>query len=426
MGKSYPDNTFLFYPEDRYGDFTNTYRYAETEAPYRYSGGGANYFPATFLIFDVFGWLPPVPATILFLGLCSAGLFVVLEAALRSAVPHPGWRVLSCTVFLWTFPVLLCLDRGNTELLLVALVAASLFFYSRKKFALSFLFLLLPICFKLFPALLLLLFFRPRLFHWFFAGILGFALVSWLALLTMQGTVTENFASLLNQMAIYNKVGVLSYNGIAGSASAWNSFRILTWLYYYHSHQSPEYVGQLPLPVAHNALMVYDGFVLAGLILLTLYVLFVETSFARRLVLLLLFMTVSAPGAGDYKLMYVDIALVTLVLIPDRRPWDLVVTCLLAVCLLPKRECILHFMGVSDSGRYDATIGVILNPLCMLFSMALLVWSGWTVLRPLRLKQRFWKLLSLFRFAGLRPLWVKQRPVVQVTRPRRSRPARKR
>ncbi len=425
LGKSYPENTFLFYPEDRYGDFTNPYRFAETGVPYRYVNGGANYFPAAFLIFDGLAWLPPVPATVLFLTVCSAGLYVLLEAALRPVVAHPGWRMLATIALLWTYPYLLVLDRGNTEILLVLMVGASLYYYSRKRFRLSFLLLLPPICFKLYPALLLLLFFRQRLFHWVFIAAASFVFVSWLVLLTFPGTVLENIGYFGHQIDHYNNIGLLGYRNVATTASAWNSVKAGVWLAYSHSHHGPEFVGQLPFDVIHPVLKIYNGTVLACLVLLTLYVLLVEKSLPRKLLLLLIFMTVSAAGAGDYKMMYLVMAIVVLVLTRERRPWDLVVTCLLAFCVVPKREYLLHFMGVSDSGKFDASVGVILNPLCMLIALGILLWSGWRASGPLRLQQQFRKFLAFFRFPGLRPIWATIRPVPQVKKRHRSKSGRR-
>jgi len=415
-GEGYPNNTFLFIPEDRYGDFTNTYRYALTGMPYRYSQGGVNYFPVTFPFFYLFAWLPPVPATILFLSLCTIGLFVLTEAALRPIVSHPAKRMLASILLIWTYPFLLVLDRGNTEILIILLVAGSLFFYSRKKFKLSFTCLVPAICFKVYPALLLLLFVRHRLFHLCFAAVAAFLAISWAALLTFPDTVFGSCRLLSEQLGTYTKVGILSPNGVAGSASAWNMCRIVTWVIYRHNHGGPEFVGQLPLETTSYLLTCYSIFALIVLIFLTLYILFIETSFARRAILLLLYMTVSSPGGGDYKIMLIGIALVALILIPGRRRGDLVAVVLMAICLLPKREILLRFMGWSDSGAFDASSGVIINPLCMLAAMGLLLYSGWQATPSLQFKRMFLKSTGLFRFAGLRTDWIRLQSIFQAKR----------
>jgi len=400
LGRGYPDNTFLFLPQDRYSDFTIPYRMAMTGAPYHYSGGGANYFPGIFLIFDLFAWLPPMPAAIVFLLSCMAGLFVLLEVALRSVLPGLGLRILATTILLWSFPFLIALDRGNTEIALVFLIGASLWFYGQKRFALSFWLLLPTICFKLYPAVLLLLFCRRRLFRWFFLGIAGFFLVSWLALLTFSCPVAQSCDDLLGQLAFYNKSNVMGPAGVAASASAWNPFRALVWLIYRHDHHQPEFVGQLPVETVQSALYGYDVLALVGFAFLAFHVLLVETHFARRALLLLLFMTVAPPGGGDYKLMYVGMTLVLLLLIQKKRAKDLVVTFLLAFCMLPKREVFLTFMGRSDTNCFDATIGVILNPLCMLAAMVLLMWDGWQAAPPFQVRRSFKKMTDFSRAKG--------------------------
>jgi hypothetical protein len=339
--------------------------------------------------------------TIVFLNLCVIALFVTLNAALRPLVPDPARRVLACTVFLWSYPVLYSLDRGNIEILLACLVAISLLLYSRKKFAASFLVLLPAICFKLYPAILLLLYFRRPLVHWMVLGVAGFVLINGAIMLSLPGSLAANVTQFFSELQTYNHFYIVGQRGVSNSANAWNFFRIGVWTVYSTLHGS--FVWPMPLDAVNAALSAYYKIFLAILAVVTLHTLLVETAFARRAILLLLYMTVAAPGGGDYKLTYIAIALVMLILLPQRRRFDLLVTIALALCLIPKRELVLTVCLTSDSGYYDASISVITNPVCILGSMALLMWDGWHA-APFDWRRRLVKCARVLRLDRLRAL----------------------
>jgi hypothetical protein len=374
-GLGYPYNTFLFFPDFRFTDFTEYFGYARTFDPYRGPLGRCNNMPASYLLLYPLLWMPTATAAFLFLGFGLLGLLLLLYVVFQDVVPHPGWRLFTAMVFLGSYPVLYALDRGNNDLVLVPLVALSLFLYSRGRFTLSFLCLLPPVCCKLYPALLLLLFFRRKQIHWLFLGPLAFLLVNWAALLTFHGPVSENWANLQMQLRAYNLQYSLGQYGVASSASAWNLLFICVWLFFAVS--SWNFGFQMPPDITLNAFYVYNGFFLLLLIWMIVHVLWVEKFFVRKAILLLLYLTVSIPSGGDYKLMYAEVALVILILVREKRPADLVVTAMLALALVPKREVLLTFLGRSDSGYFDASLNVIVNPLCLLIAMAMLMWDGW-------------------------------------------------
>ena len=389
LGKTYPYNTFLFAPNSRFSDFTDFMK------PVMPAG---NYFPSAYLLFAPFRLLPPLASLAIFEGVCLLALFLLLQAALRPLALPRGLLLLSWLTLLGSYPVLYDLDRGNIEILLAICMAASVLLYSRRQFDLSFLVLMPAICLKLYPCALLLLFFRRRLLHWVFLGPVLFVLVNWsVGLIAPKLAVvhTEPGYKFFYFISHY----VLGQGGISASADAWNLFRLIVWSVYGWCQHT--FTWPLPNEVALTALAEYVLLALIGGLILTYYVVLIEASPARKALLLLLYLTVSIPAGGDYKLLHVGIALVILILIKECRRGDWYAVAALALCLIPKREVLLEFMGNSNSCSPDASIALILNPLCELSAMAVLIWNGWgsegvTYARHLR------KLLGILHLATFR------------------------
>ena len=395
LKRGYPYDTFLFQPDARFSDFTDTILYVKTGAPYQLPGGQNNHFPADYLIFTAFAKLPAHLGAALFITAMMAGLLGLLLACFRFLFPRPLMCGLAVAPFLFSYPCLNGFDRGNSEILLAFLVGLSLFWYRQKKFGLSFFSLLLPICFKFYPVALLLLFVRRKLTGWVLLLPFAFALITWLALLTFKEPVGASLASFWGQLSDYNVRYNLGQDGINAAASAWNFTRIGVWAV--RGLGLGDFNWPMPLSVTARALeFYYLVMVLLG-IFLAFQVLLVEKSFARRAILLLIYLTVSVPGGANYKLMHVVTALVVLILIPQRRRFDRAVVALLAFAVIPKQEVLLPYFGISDSTAADCSIAVILNPICLLLAMALLVGAAYHEAWPLGWGQRLRKFGAVLR-----------------------------
>jgi len=370
LHKAYPYNTFLFNPDIRGSDFTAGTGYLTYKNPYR---AGCNYFPAADLVFSTYSLLPQAIRIYSFLATTFLGLWAMLSLSLLKFVPHSGWRLATGPLLMSTYPVLICLDRGNLELLVACLVAAFCFFYARRKFLLSLCFLVSAISLKFYPVVLLLLFVRRRFLLWPFAGLAAFLLISLGCMLSYPDTLVESCRLLVSEFSAYNNRVNLDFNGYAASAGGWNCFRLAVFFVYSFG----DWYWPMPPDMVKETLQCYSLLMACLGLYLAAHVVLVETTFARRAILLLLYMTVSAPGGADYKLMHVEIALVILLVLKERRPGDLWAVGALAFCLIPKKEFFLTFMGITDSIHADASIAIILNPLCQLLAMGLLVRSGY-------------------------------------------------
>jgi len=372
LRRGYPWNTFLFVPSASYTDFTD---FLKPTVP------AGNYFPSAYPVFYIFSSLPPLDAALLFQIIFIIGLFFLLRIALRPLDLPRHLRYLAYVTLLGSYPVLFCLDRGNIEILLSFCIGASLLLYAREKFGLSLLALLPAICFKFYPCLLLLLFFRRRLILLAVIGGGAFFLVNWAALQVFHPIhpVRESYVPGFG-FAYFLVHYILGPAGVSTSADAWNLFRLGVLLVHGCLHQS--FSWPMPAPTVIRSLAAYCVVAIWGLALAVLYVLRMEKSLERRAIMLLLYMTISIPCGGDYKLLHVLMSLVLIILITERRPGDIGITALLALALIPKREILLGFLGNGSSGAPDASIAIILNPLCILTAMGLLFWNARRVRQP--------------------------------------------
>jgi hypothetical protein len=114
------------------------------------------------------------------------------------------------------------------------------------------------------------------------------------------------------------------------------------------------------------------------------YVVLVERELQRRIILVLLYITVAAPGGADYRMLYAAIALLILIIIKSRRRYDFLVTTLLALALIPKREILLPFYeGGDHPGAINgASVTIIISPLLLICSYVLLMRDGWQLRIP--------------------------------------------
>jgi hypothetical protein len=388
--RGYPYNTFLgkYQP---FSDFTDPVQ--ATVYPSPYHDHFAVYFPFTYVLAKAFLPLGPLPGAFLYLGVTSLGLCLVLLMALRPMIPHRGERlVVSLGLLLPSYPFLYGLDRANLELGLALLVAISLLYFRGLQWVAGLIWLLLAIALKCYPALLLALFVRPK--HWRKVVMVGMAFItiSLSSLMSFPGTLAQNALLWRSNFQFFTWHYVIGNLGLGGSASPWNTCKaVLVSLGLFYDVGFPD---PSALYFFYN---LYQPILFAVIATATLHAIFVEHEFFRRAILLLILMTVAAPSSGDYKLLFDEVALVILILLPGQRARDLMVTGLLAFVLIPKREILLLFLGPTDTTVPDVSIGILLNPPCLLLAVCLLISDGAKASSRTFARQRILGLIGSFR-----------------------------
>ena len=373
LGRSYPYNTFLYIPSERFSDFTYPVVYTTLPTPYlsRY----ADYFPLTYLILRFFIHLNARMVVLGFVLSFSFGIFLVLSKALRPVIDNGPKRLAAAAALMaFSYPFLFCLDRGNLEIILVLFVSLALLLFKDRRWHTGMASLLPAVCIKFYPILLMTLFIRPRHLLKLVGMVVAFFGIGILCVMTFTGTLLDNWQLWQNNLAFYHSAYVVGNGGLAGSASIWNTLKILVFTYL--SFVPTEItIADLPglIEQLYRTYVVLD---LAWIGFIVAYTLLVEREFYRRAILFLLIASMAAPSGGDYKLLFAQIALVVFILLPTRRPRDLTILCCLAFVMVPKREVLLTYLGRTDSGAADISVAVLINPLLMVVAMVLLMMDG--------------------------------------------------
>lgn len=388
LGRGYPYNTILCYPPIRFGDFTSVLGFCSLPSPY--DDKYAVYPPGAYLIFRPLVSLGAAQGVLVMVLFTVYGSFALQNYLLGLFLKRSVFRVLlAMTLTVLCFPLWICLDRGNTELIVGLLIGFSLVLLRQRHLAASVALLTVAICLKLYPIFLLLLFFRKGHLRYMVASIFAAALFSGISFLTFAHSPVENYHLWKANFAFYNQDYLIANDGLGGTASLWNFLKII---FLTIQHVGGKAVQANPAVFLSRLLPVYQAVYLAISAGVAFHVVFIERKLFRRALLLLIFTATAAPSGGDYKLIFIQLGLFLLVAIRERRPHDLAVIVLLALSLVPKKEILLTYLGVSDTGFRDVNIGGLLNPICILTAAGLLIHDGW------RLRLSGW---GLRRWQGL-------------------------
>jgi hypothetical protein len=422
LGQKYPYNTFLCLPVSRFSDFFNARRAAMLTTPYAL-GLPDGYFPSSYGIFYRLFTLSDDhwKCLIVFLLIGIGGAILIASHALRpltialmnhgrgrDSAPAPAlWLDLAGLLLAIVF-LLLCepfpyvIDRANNELHIALLVAMSLIFIGQGRFIAGLACLLPGICFKLYPAVLLVLFLRRGKLRWIAVAGLAFVVVNWASLASYPAPLSQSWSLEKKDYALMYQRSLIENEAMAGSATPWNAVKLVTAALANVPNGPPDDPWPSLHPLFARELVVFSVASLLGAILVTLYGCLVEKEFLRRAIMLLLFLVTASPYGGDYKLLHIMTALVALLLIPTRRHHDLLATALLALALIPKREILFPFAGFSDSGARDISLAIVVNPLCLLLAAGFLAWDALEARSPAWSAKRFHLLTAPIFAAGSR------------------------
>jgi hypothetical protein len=380
LGKGYPYNTFLFSPISRFGDLSDTIFMSKQINPY--VDPITVYGPFTWLCLRPFAALPNSINMIGCFFISLAGLFLLLVAILRPVISKPAHRVLYSLLLMGiSYPVLYCFDRGNIEIVLVVLIAGAIFFVARTQYILAMLCLVPAIGLKLYPAFLLVLLFRQRKTTWVICALLASAFITFFSLYYLSLPVQRAWEFHSRNLAFFTHAYFYENLPLEGSCSPWNAFKIVL-----ISAGNLGLINPVDFSFDGNfiraAYAVYTGCMILLAAGLAIYGCFLEKQFLRCAMALLLYLSLSAPSGGDYRLLYAGVALILLILLKTKRSHDFFILILLALAMVPKKEIFLAYAGHTETGFADVSIQVLLNPLLIFTALLLLLYDGRTYFDP--------------------------------------------
>jgi len=209
MGRGFPYDTFLFFPEDRFNDLFNTFSVVRFWAhPYLEPIPGAGYFPFSYLLFKL------IPSSnqwyVIFFAFAFFISFYLVSAS--AICRYRGWPAMTglLAILLLNYPLWFMLDRGNTDFFVYIFIFLFAWFYRKQQDWAAIFCLICAVNLKLYPAILAVLYLKDRAYRQFFAAALG----SVALLLFSFAYYDWDFAGFLKIMKVYNGCYVAGMEGV--------------------------------------------------------------------------------------------------------------------------------------------------------------------------------------------------------------------
>jgi hypothetical protein len=366
QNRPYPYNTFLFMPKYHFSDYYDVIWDSHTLNPY------LEYKSAQYPFLVSLGYLLSLffgGSYIFYLGFVSY-LFLLLGIL---NLHGERWYTNATPIFIisfLTYPFLFCIDRGNFESLLCIFLLAFSFFYVRKQYLASTIFLSLAISMKIYPAILLILFIPERKYREIAVCLVTTVAITLASLMSFKGGLLPNLNFLLQGSNIgsnwiFGQFTSIDSNMVQRGVSLLTFLKIL----YFET-------GLLPVFINSSFSTIY--LILAALmgILVVLYVIFVEKEIWKKVALLIFSMLLLPPISADYKLLHVFIPLYLFLNTKNLSKFDVLYLLMFGLLLIPKDFYYLTAVISDAQGSHDISISVVINILVMIGISALIIASG--------------------------------------------------
>jgi hypothetical protein len=307
LGLGYPFNSFLFLPDNPFSDYYVLPVLNEYLNPYYgVVAYGALYFPFAYLFTYPCVWFPHLFPILMNFGFVIAiYLFVAHYFSLQpinNSIRIMNAKNIFIIAFL-TYPFLCAFERGNIEVILFIMMALSLYFYKRQHFYKSACLISLGAAMKLFPILMITIFLSDKKFKPVLFSIGMFFVLTAISLMCLQGGFYHNLMGLVT--AIHNTdqtYSTMSIPSIAGWPGHWPSIELLTVfkLFYFKLRHTA---------LSIKAITVYHIATLLGFAVIALYIIFIEHSFWKKVMLIICAMLLFPILSFQYKLIYLYLPL---------------------------------------------------------------------------------------------------------------------
>tara|TARA_B100002003_G_scaffold233060_1_gene245547 strand:- start:301 stop:1512 length:1212 start_codon:yes stop_codon:yes gene_type:complete len=299
----FPYNTFLFVPDDRFGDFTNLYESVRNMEPYSY---GLFLFPpfASLLLYP-FTMFPELVGLAILIAVFIIFHFLVCYKYLSidGKISFKTFISISCL----TYPFLFSVDRANFELLVYIMMFLFIYFYQHNKYLLSSYFLAFSIATKIYPAVFIVLLVSKKRYKEVLYTFITVCIIIIVSLLLFKDSPQENIARLINNWSFYTKSYVENISGWAYGSSLWGAFKVLYFGFIKILFGSIEFANN----TIHNFKIPYALVTLSLFGICSYFVIFREVILWRQVTVLVICMNLLPFVTGDYRLMhfYIPLAL---------------------------------------------------------------------------------------------------------------------
>jgi len=368
----YPASTFLFKPSEAFTDFTGLYGFIAQGNPYQQLST-TPYYPLANLVIYLFTRLSLGWSFLVFV----LGFLACLTWFNARNLATGDRLELVRNVFIFTFltyPVLIALDRGNMECLLVLLVLYFAYFFSKERYYLAAFFLSLAIAMKAFPVILALLFLARRQYRAFVITGVSTVLVTLFSLAVFKCNPVEYITMALhggniahdNTLSLFGGTNYVFQRG----TSLFGVYKMA--LLTFHVIKNMD-MGQW--------LALYYGVAVTLLGLTAVYVIWIEKKLWKQMALLVFAMLLLPHLSADYRLLYLFVPLLMFINTERSPRRDLTYAILFGLLLIPKDYYFIpdtETDALTDDNLHWAPAGIsmLLNPLLLLTFATLIVAEG--------------------------------------------------
>jgi hypothetical protein len=348
LNMTYPHNTFLFNPVDKFNDFYNQLKIVKNFNPYYETGGvEAVYFPFSYLIIYLYSLIRPFTLSLAVYSISFAVFVACYNYVNMKAKTDEikNWIIMT----LLTYPFLFSIDRANFENLLFVFMALFIYFYQKRKYLLSVLFLSCAVGMKLYPILFVLLFISDKKYKEVVYVLVLSLLMTLVSMIVLKGGFVASMNGVLNGLE-YHKINYgIGDAGLHYNSSIYGMIKAIIYEYF-----EPVFIGD-----RQNVHLFYNIYFKGCIIIaagISLFMIMYRQEFWEKVAVITLIQLLLPYMTGDYKLIHLLIPMFLFIQTSKLTKNDLLYAILFGILLIPK-----NYYYLFD----DVSASVIINPLLM-------------------------------------------------------------
>lgn len=295
-------------------DFTDVLKFSAGKLGENATG---NYFPFTYVVMNILEFISFGYYKVLYIIVvisCSLVYIWFCKSFLKSYMNKKEMYIHILLLLFMQFPMLFALQRGNIEIIILALCMLFYVFYKKEKYYLAAVLLSFAVCMKLYPALLAMLFISKKQYKAFFTCVgasLGITILSFLLVQENLGGLTHYLGSFTNFLDYYGKLSGMQYN-----------HSILFGIYYF----AYKFLNiSLYTIFTSNLMSVYTIGIVIIAIPLILYTTFKKMAEWKKVTLLVLMMISFPQISFEYTLILTIIPIILFIADQETKRWENIV-----------------------------------------------------------------------------------------------------
>jgi len=345
FGYSYPWNTFLFYPGDRFNDFFNSVIQANSFKPYFFKGHAlATYFPFAYSIFLIGNASSKLLSSLFFIIVSVLLLFITIffyssyfekNYFDKKFSITDGFYLFSSLIF--SYPVLFAFDRGSIDLWIATLCSIYVFSIYQKGYRfIGLSCLAIAISLKGYPLAFLLLLVAKKNFLDIFKCLILVFLLTLTSTFWMDGDILHIFSGFKHNFHQYNEVYVFGAGSLFASSDLYNAIRTVALFY-----------DQDLVTFSKLIIKSYTAYSFFVSLILAIYVSFICTKNWRRVIAVSLIILIFPNVTNDYKLCILIPGLFLLLIENINFSAERVVFFLIMLLMIPKSYFFIDGKSIS-------------------------------------------------------------------------------